>query len=147
MRTIFTISILGMILLNSCKLGDRTESNLSNEDIGFIKGIISLDEDENIQMFETNGGLKGFKTSGNFITNKQIATYWIDGRNDEIHSIKYKEIDSLKTVDRTRAVTYASYIEIYSSNQNNFKVYVDADSTRTWEFFNKITENWSNRQQ
>lgn len=133
---------LFIIVISSCKFGDRNEHNLSNKDLIFINKIIPLEEDEEIQLFETNGGLKGFKNSGNFITNKRLISYWIDGKRDKVHSIKYKQIDSLKTIDNTKATTFASYIQVYSSSQNNFKVYVDADSIRTWEFFNKALKNY-----
>ena len=59
--------------------------------------------------------------------------------------MKYYQIDSLKPVDRTNAKTYASYLEVYGANQYNFKIYVDADSARTFNFFNKAIKNWNNK--
>ncbi len=136
---------LSLCLLYSCGFGEKNEHNLSEEDLKFINEIIPLEDDEEIQLFETNGGLKGLKTSGNFITNKRLASYWINGKTDEVHSIKYSQIDSLKTMDRTNEVTYASWIQIYCSSQNNFKIYVDADSTRTWTFFKEAVGNWNSK--
>ncbi len=143
MKQKLIISILSLLFLSSC--GSRNEYSLSEGDLKFINSIIPLEENEEIEMYETNGGLKGFKTSGSFITNNRLASYWIDGNKDEIHSIKYNQIDSLKTVDRIKALTYASYIQVFGSNQNNFKIYVDADSTRTWLFLNKALDNWKNK--
>ena len=77
--------------------------------------------------------------------NKRLSHYWLDGKNDEVHSLKYDQIDSLKAVDRTKAATYASYLEVYGANKYNFKIYVDNDSARTWDFFNKAIENWNNK--
>ena len=142
MKKIVLLFLIGTAILQSC--GGRDENNLTEEDLEFINEIIPLEEGEEIELFETNGGLNGFKTAGNFITNLKLAHYWIDGENVEAYSLKYNQIDSIKTVDRTKETTYASYLEVYGENQSNFKIYIDADSARTWKFFMKALENWSN---
>lgn len=133
------------IFFCSCRFGDKNETNLTKEDLEFIKKIIPLEKNEKIEMFETNGGLKALKTSGNFISDRRIASYWIDGKNDDVNSVEYKYIDSIKLFDRTKALTHASYLQIYSSGKADFKVYIDSDSIRTWSFFNKAMENWNNK--
>lgn len=146
MKTYLFLYVCTPLLLSACDFGDRTEQNLSEKDIEYIDAVIlPIADDEEIQLFETNGGLKGFKTSGNFITNKRLVSYWIDDKTNEVYAIAYDQIDSLKPVDRTAALSYASYIQVYSSSVTDFKVYVDADSTRTWAFFNKALGNWENR--
>jgi len=139
------IPILILLILHSCTFGERNENNLSEADLKFINQIIPLEEGENIQLFETNGGLKGFKTSGNFITNKRLASYWIDNNKKETYSVMYSHIDSLSFTDRIKDLTYASYIQVYASNNNDFKLYIDADSARTYAFFNKALENLKNK--
>ncbi|MBL4703120.1 MAG: hypothetical protein JKY54_01275 [Flavobacteriales bacterium] len=143
LKTVTILLVLSLSVLISCELGEKNESTLSAEDLKLITEIIPFSEGETIQMFESNGGFQGLKASGNFITNLRLAAYWIDGKNDLINSIEYKEIDSLKTIDRVTALTYASYLQVYSSEQSNFKVYIDADSTRTWAFFNLAIESWN----
>lgn len=130
---------LTTFIIHGCQ--SKNESNLSAADRTFIHSIIPLDEGEKIELFETNGGFKGLKTSGNFMTNKRIATYWIDGKSDAINSTTYEEIDSIKTIDLVKAISNASYLEVYTGD-NKFNVYVDADSSRTWQFFNQAIENW-----
>lgn len=142
-RSLFAFIII-TLLFYSCR--SRNENNLSKKDWRYINEIIPLEENENIEFFETNGGLKGYKTTGSFITNKKLAYYWLDGKSNEVHFLKYDQIDSLKAVDRTKAAAYASYLEVYGANQHNFKIYVDADSARTWNFFNKAIVNWNNKQ-
>jgi len=138
-----TLSFITLLLLAiSCNHYYKNETNLSVDDLDYLNTLVLLDKDENIQLFETNGGLKGLETAGNFITNKRVVSYWIDGKNNEIHSILYPQIDSIKVVNHIKTPPYASYIQIYGSN-NNFKVYVDADSTRTWLFFNTLINNWN----
>lgn len=134
---------VSMLVLSSC--GGRNEDNLSKEDQQFIYRIVPLEKGERIELFETNGGLKGGKKAGNFITNQRLVHYWIDGRNDEINAIEYGQIDSLRAVDKTKVPRDASYLQVYGSNQNNFKIYIDADSARTWVFFNQAMENWKEK--
>jgi len=143
MRRILLILAFSTLIFHSCL--QRDENNLSKEDLNYINEIISLEEGEIIELFETNGGLNGFKTSGNFITNKRLAHYWIDGENSKIHTLKYSQIDSLIAVDRRNAITYASFLKVYGAEQHHFKIFIDADSLRTWEFFNKALENWKNK--
>lgn len=135
---------LSVVLLPSCNFRSKTESNLTQDDLNYINSIIPLDEDENIEMFDSQGGFKGVEGSGNFYTNKRIGAYWIDGKDDQINSAKYEEIDSIKTVDKVQAVTFASYLDVYSS-KGNFKVYIDADSSRTWAFFKGAIELWESK--
>ncbi len=143
MKTTLFFLLVPFLVFQSC--GQRNENKLSEKDLAYINRIIPLDQNEVIELFETNGGTKGFKAAGNFITNKRLAHYWIDGKNDAAHSLKYDQIDSLVTIDRTRAATYASYIEVYGRNGYSFRVYIDADSSRTWNFFNKAIQNWQSK--
>jgi hypothetical protein len=132
-------------LLSSCSFNHRNETNLSTEEIEFISSLDLLDEDEKIEMCESNGGFNGYKQSGNFITNKRLAGYWIADDSEEINFAKYSDIDSIVEVDLISKPTYASYLEIYKDDGTIFKVYVDADSTRTYTFFNQAMENWRNK--
>lgn len=141
MKKVPLIILLSILLLSesSCIFEDRNEHTLSKSDLSYLRKLGVLGGGEKIEMFESNAG---FKRSGNFITDKRIASYWIDGKKDEIHSAEYSKIDSIKMVDRTRTWTYSSYLEIYHAQGNMFEVYVDADSLRTWEFFNRGMNNW-----
>lgn len=142
MGKILFLLVTLFLIFSSCIKNKKTEKSLTKKDLEYINSIIPLEKEEGIELFDTNAGFSGIKTAGNFITNKRLAHYWIDGKNDKICSIKYSDIDSLKTVNKTNAATYASYIQVYSSTQKNFKVYIDADNTRTKNFFKKAKENW-----
>lgn len=136
----FGVSLTVLLLsLPSCIFQYKNERNLSKSDLVYLRKLGILKEDEKIELLESNGG---FKRSGNFITDERIASYWIDGRNDEVNSAEYSRIDSIKTVDRIHAWTYSSYMEVYHSHGKMFQVYVDADSLRTWQFFNRGITNW-----
>ncbi|MCZ8023554.1 MAG: hypothetical protein O9294_17455, partial [Cytophagales bacterium] len=74
---ILTILTTGTILL-SCDHSTRNGTELSQADRDYIKGLGLLDDNENIILFD---GQSDFKTSGNFFSDKRIASYWIDKRD------------------------------------------------------------------
>lgn len=137
--------LLSVILLFSCGFGEKNESNLSAEDLAYIQDLVPFEEGEEIELFESNAGWKGLKVAGNIITNKGLASYWIED-DSEVHYASYAHIDSLKPVDKVRSLSYASYLIVYPHDQDQFKVYVDADSTRTWTFFERALKNWEQYQ-
>jgi hypothetical protein len=54
----------------------------------------------------------------------------------------YSQIDSLKLNNKTVAATLASSITIYSHDQTTFELYIDADSSRLNQFYDKTLEIW-----
>lgn len=138
-------SIVCFVLITTlfaCSFERRNESNLKGEDFDYLKSLELLQPDEEIIMFKSNGGIKGIEVSGNFFTDSRVASYWIDGRNDQINSAYYSEIDSIKLIERTSAITYASYLEIVDTGGHRFNVYIDADSARVWTFFESCVDTW-----
>lgn len=128
--------------LNSC-LQSGNESSLDQEDIQFIRDLGLLEASEEIEMFESNGGFKGLKESGNFITDRRIASYWIEDGKKDLHWAFFKdEIDSITFTDLVSALTYASYLTVYKHDAEPFNVYVDADSVRTYAFYKHAMDNW-----
>lgn len=143
MRSNTLIILIVSLLIISCEIGGKTEANLTAKDVAFITTIIPLDEDEKIEYFDSNGGLKGIKTAGNFITNKRVTSYWINNKSCEKHSITFTDIDSIKLTDNSKSVSYASYIQIFGSLNNTFKFYIDSDSSRVYSFYNTINTHLS----
>jgi hypothetical protein len=143
MKKIFKIALcLFPGIMISCS-NHKDENTLLNEDKLFIRELGILDSLEEIELFESNGGFKGFKQSGNFITKKRIASYWIEDGKKEAHSAFFNtDIDSISQTDLVSKLTYASYLTIHKTDGSSFNVYVDADSTRTYQFFNKAKQNW-----
>jgi hypothetical protein len=137
---LFLIIPLGILI--SCA-ENKTERNLMTGERKFIEGLGILDLKEEVQLFENNDGSEDVTKSGNFITGKRIAAYWIEDGKKEVHSAFFEnEIDSISQTDNHTALTNASYLTIYKTDGNYFKVYIDADSARTYEFFNKARANW-----
>lgn len=140
MRLLLLVIPVGILF--SCA-ENKTERNLMTGERKFIESLGILEPKEEVQLFENNDGSEDVTKSGNFITNKRIAGYWIEDGGKEIHSAFFEnEIDSLSQTDNHTALTYASYLTVYKTDGSSFKVYVDADSTRTFDFFNKARSNW-----
>lgn len=135
---------LGLIsLAGSCTSNDRTENNLTSNDIAFIKKTCNLDKDETILLFETNAGFNGYKQGGNFITDKRVASYWIENGEKKVESARYQEIDSIKLDEKSQAITLASSLVIFKSDSLSFELFIDADSSRLNSFYNKTIEVWN----
>jgi hypothetical protein len=142
---VFTVGLI----VSSCGGDLKTGEDLSKRDKEFIRELGILDGEENIILFDSQGGgFNGLKTSGNFITDKRIASYWIDSRDTTKTSVDYAfyaDIDTIWRYPKFKSLTYASYLEVYRRDGTTFKVYIDADSTRTWDFFNRALQEWNRK--
>ena len=137
------IVVFGLIsFLISCSSNNSNENNLTPHGIEYIKSTCALDKDETILLFGTNAGFSGYKQSGNLITDKRVASYWIEDKVKTVESSKYQEIDSIKLNDRITAITLSSSLMIYKSNGTKFELYIEADSSRLYSFYTKTIEVW-----
>lgn len=133
--------VLICLLVSSCK-NKTTEKNISPEDHAFIESLGILSPEEEIELFESNGGWGGLKSAGAFITSQRIAYYWLEDGEKEVHSAFFAtDIDSISLTDHSTKLTYASYLTVYKHNDSSFKVYIDADSARVREFYVKANNN------
>lgn len=139
-KSIFLTSVL--LLLVSCSLKAKNENNLTLKDLQFIRDLGILDSNETILLFESNGGLSGLKQSGNFVTKKRVASYWIENNLTEKNFAIYSQIDSMKLNNKTNAVALASSITIYAKDNKTFELYIDADSNRLNQFYNQTVQLW-----
>lgn len=137
------ILILLIINLIGCTL-IKNDNKLSESDLKYIRSLGMIDEDENILKFSNSMNIK---TSGNFITDKRIASYWID--KDDNKSYKdfafYSDIVKIDSVDNTNALTYASYLEITKRDSSRFKVYIDGDKDKYHSFIRIANTKWGER--
>lgn len=136
------IVLVTVTILTSCDHNTRKGTELSAADNEYIKELGLLDDNETIILFD---GQSDFKTSGNFFTDKRIASYWIDKRDNNKSSIDfglYSDIDTILTKDLSRSLSYASYMEVVKHDGETFKVYVDGDSTEVHAFFDRAISEW-----
>jgi hypothetical protein len=142
MKTIIIPTIVLMIL-SSCSL-ISTNDRLTDKDLEYIGSLGLLDKNEGVQIFSSS---MTKKTSGNFVTNKRIAAYWID--KDKKKSFKnfayFDDIAKIGSMDLTQAWTYASYLIITKKDSSSFKVYIDGDRKEYSKFVNIAVDNWKRR--
>ena len=144
-RTLSLTLFVIIISLFSCGDTIKKGNQLTQDDLKYIKSLGILDEGEEILLFDSQGGLGGKRNSGNFITKKRLATYWIDEhdiQNNVVESAFYPEIDTIITKDLSKSVTYASYLEIRTKDTRNFRVNVDGEKAELEKFFNLANELW-----
>jgi hypothetical protein len=135
------IILILLLFLVSCESGIKKGNELSKSDLKYIRDLGLLNKREEIILFSSQGGIR---MSGNFISEKKLASYWIENRkeNNQINSAKFIEIDTLITKDLSEALTYASYIRVIKKDNSEFKVYVDGESERINEFFERAIYEW-----
>lgn len=118
--------LLFCLFLSSCKLFQDND-NLNNSDLVYLESLGLLSENEYIIWFDSQ---LDKKTSGNFLTNKKVASYWIDSYDKHksfIHFFILEDIDSLQLFDLSKSASMASYIEVYSKGES-INLYIDKDS-------------------
>lgn len=143
----FVIAVLPLTIVISCnriQSGDR----LSKSELEYIKGLGLLDSNENIILFETHSGrmFKSYETSGNFISDKRLASYWIDENNSRetiIDFAYYDNIDTLTAKDLSHDWTLASYIIVKKKNRQEFKLFIGGSSSEITDFFKQANNEWT----
>lgn len=118
--------LLFCLLYSSCHL-IKDNDNLDNSDLGYLEELGLFSKNEKIIWFESQ---LDKKTSGNFLTDKKVASYWIDNYDSSKsykHFFLLEDIDSLQLFDLSKSATMASYIKVYS-NGKSMKLYIDKDS-------------------
>ena len=129
------------ISLNSCDGGIKSETELTQSDLNYLEKIGLKNEDEKIILFDSQ---IDNETSGNLITDKRLASYWID-KDKNINKLNfayYNEIDTLITKDLSKSLTYASFVKVIKNDKTEFKVYVDDNEKNTKYFFEKAMIEW-----
>jgi hypothetical protein len=137
------VAIVVLILLCACHNGIQTDNTLSTTDKNYIHNLGLLDSDEEIIKF--NSQLNN-KVSGNFFTNKRVASYWMDERDkskNRIASAFYSDIKSIDTNYMRTSLTYAPYLEVTRNDSTKFKVYVDGKKVEIQSFFEEAVQRWN----
>lgn len=114
------------LILDSCTL-IQDNDKLNNSDLVHLENLGLLSENERVIWFDSQ---LDKMTSGNFLTNKRVASYWIDNYDNNksfIHFFILEDIDSLQLFDLSKSASKASYIEVYSKGKC-MKLYIDKDS-------------------
>ncbi|WP_295801482.1 hypothetical protein [Mucilaginibacter sp.] len=137
-------TLTGVIIVSffaACQPGVQKGAALSRIHINYIRRLGLLAGDEHIILFDSQYKIK---VSGNFFTNRRLAAYWTD-ENDPaksyINYAFYPDIDSIKR-RYFKVSADVSYLEVYKSDGEKFRVFVKADSAATKCFFNSAVLMW-----
>ena len=140
-----TLLLSSLLFTMACGDAIKQGNQLNDEDLKYIRSLGILEEGEEILLFDSQGAFGGKRNSGNFITEKRLATYWIDehdSQNNVVESALYPEIDTIITKDLSTSLTYASYLEVVTKDKRRFKVNVDAKQEELQHFFDLANEKW-----
>ena len=139
--------VVVLLATSSCGNDIDTGNDLSKKEQAFLRKLRVLDRDETVILFDSQAGvLDAVEQSGNFFTDKRIASYWIDEYDSSKTNVNYAfyaDIDTIRRYPKYKSLTLASYLEVHRRNGTKFKVYVSADSAGTWKFFNRALEEWN----
>ena len=133
--------LISLILISCYNKGIISGSELNQEEIEFIESLNLLEKNEEIIQFDSQLTIE---KSGNFYTNKKVASYWISDNSEEnkIDFAYYKDIKSIQIKRKDGSWTYSSYLEIEKKNGEIFKVYVDDEKEENNRFFQQVLQRW-----
>jgi hypothetical protein len=134
----FLFFIFAFLFLFSCDLF-RDHDKVENIDVSYLESLGLFSEGEKLIWFDSQ---LTQKLSGNFLSNKRLASYWIDKQNPESSYQSYimlEDVDSVYLVDKTRSISYSSHFVVFS-NGDSIKVYVDKDSVTLNKYMKVIND-------
>ena len=134
------IQIFITLILTGCSLINN-DNKLSDSDLKYIQNIGLLGENENVIKFSTS---RNIKNSGNFITEKRLASYWIDKNENKSYKefAYYSDIIKIDSTNNTEAWTYTSYLIITKNDNSTFKLYIDGDKEKYSSFLKLAYTKW-----
>jgi hypothetical protein len=139
------LCILVVLLSLGCNKGVRPGSDLTPEEIAYIRSLGILDSTETILVLHSQSGnfRKPVLQAGNFISDKRIGSYWIDKdtARTRIRAAYYSTIDTL-TPRFNNGWPAGNYIQVDLHGRNWFNVYVSSDSAEAWSFYDRACEEW-----
>lgn len=109
-----------------CSPGMMEGEDLSSEDLSYLKSLGLLEDGEEIMIFSSSLSMK---SSGNFFTDKRIASYWQydkTPKDNYIKSAKYYEISSIDA--KYGGARYAPKLIVNLKNNTSFEVYFDCEN-------------------
>lgn len=134
------LSFIVAFSLLSCNRGQNGDV-LGEADIKRMKTLNILDEGEGVLKFYSEYKKENV---GNFFTDKRIAKYWIDPRDnakDQVFSVFYSDVKSLDTVYNAGA-TYCPYVLVTKIDGSSFKVCAGSKRQDVVSFFEAIMAQW-----
>ena len=117
---IILIIILTQLFISCGYEKVKNGEDLSTGQINHMQELGILDKDEDILYCSTN---MNYNVSGNIITEKRIAKYWLDEENRDIESAYYNEIDTILIGKYGDSFESTSFYIVKKKNGKSFNVY------------------------
>jgi hypothetical protein len=132
-----------LLLIISLVACNRIENagSLSKKDFKRFRELHIMDSNEHLIKFYSEYRKS---VAGNFYTDKGVASYWLDERDESKNKIEYalyKDIQKIDTVYYA-GLTYCPYMLITRKDRTRFKVGVDGSREEIREFFNDALQRW-----
>jgi len=128
------------LLLCSC---NRIEvgSDLSADELAFIRSVGLLDQGETVHRFYSNFKLR---KAGSFFTNKRMAHYWLDGNDARQHQREYAFYPDITAVEPVYKVPDfdSPYLEVRTTGQATFRVYMNGSQQEMQLFYQEALAAW-----
>lgn len=140
-KTLFYGLIFNLIFLLSCNKIETNET-LSKKDIELIQKLNLLDKDEKIIKFYSEAKRS---VAGNFYTNKRLAKYWLDERDEKKNEVEfayYKDIIKIEP-KYSAGATYCPFLLVTRKDNTSFKVCADGEESEIKAFFNDAISKWT----
>lgn len=127
---------LSIFLLSCNKI--EPGSSLTNSQLNFLRSLNLLDPDEAVLSFYSTYSRSA---NGNFITNKRIASYWIDYRDPSRDRTQYAYYTDIAGLDSsfTGSLTFCPYITVKRKNGEEFKAYFNDNDAELKKLYSKIS--------
>jgi hypothetical protein len=125
----------------ACNQNEIGES-LSAKNIVLLKKLGLLNEPETIFLFYSQ-----YKKSvaGNFITDKRLASYWIDEHNpakNKINFAWYPDIIRIDTNYMHTSFTLTPYLEVTTKDSTRFRLASGGSTKEVRAFFEEALKRW-----
>ena len=139
---IIKITILSVLILSIIGCEDKIikGDELPKETIDYIKKLNLLNDKEDILYYYSS---YTYKTSGNFITIKRIASFWQNSSKTKItkNTAFYNEIDSIG-IWYGDGFEFTSKFIIYKKNGKKFDVHFNDEKKEITKLYNKLLILW-----
>jgi hypothetical protein len=137
-----SVAVLLIFLLTGCG-GYRSSSGVSRADRSYLTEIGLLDPGEKVLFFSSSMTVK---TSGNFFTDRRVASYWLYGDDQEKRrksSATYAEVADISI--RYSDDPYwseAHDVTVTLTNATAFHVYLSGNRRFAERFFRSLQAQW-----
>ncbi len=137
-----SIIIFCILLLIGCNEGIKKGSEIKENDLNYLQRLGLLTEHEEVIYFSSN---MDNESSGNFITNKRVAAYWIYGSERKINSAFFSEIDSVNVIYIPKENELTTRIEVFHGDSSSFMVYIrDSNEQKEKNFAEELKKRIAN---